>query len=817
MAHDCEPTGCFRTNQRNRRVRAAPQDPPYIENTASTTTTTTTATTSTTEIPSELLSYVSLPDLVNYCPASEPFKPVMYFDAFGGDNIYESNGYKIHEFDNSGIFYIQPYDDSTFQDVQIDFLIVGGGGGGGNFDGGGGGGAGHVKKSSFRFKRGIYEVEIGAGGSIGRNGGNTIIKTLGIKSIGGGAGGDSLTKNAGIGANGGGAGSKSDSDGGVGILGYNGGSSTGNSSGAGGGGAGENGGNTSSDSPHSGKGGAGVPITMDGRGTYAYYGGGGAGDPTDSTSIAAAQGGGGSTISKNGTDGLGGGGAGSGGGGGSGKCIFSYMPITTPPPTTTTLPPPAVPGPVVDFSLEGLYQSVKAKWLSPLAVVGATTITAYEVQVMLGSQTVYQQQILLENLQTEDIHYAVTISDLNDLEGYTCKVSAINSVGQGEISSLTVSTITTTPVTTTTIPPSNSVVGIDIDGDITNGYLEISSLSLNAPPGSERNFTSSIKASGDYVFYDEPVISIFGDILPHIRADSITHSVSSDNTRVTSLLPVVVPDNAQTLGSIFVVAQAVQTTTTTTTTSTTILPELCTSLYNDADFDIIEQAIVDGETSIDNFIPSPNSDSLELIYIPPSGDELALRPLQAFVSETTFPTSIIGTILENSIVPGYPWYNSSYYEIARTEDDSEIYIQGLSENYNLSLFQGKDANGNDILYDNMFYMLRYPPVDNNEILEIYSENIYFNPDNLHTINMTVKLDYICSITNPNVYGSGSESVDGFLTLTIIETRLDSVYNLVSKQVSTRDMRMSGNFNSVISGKTYYYMLDYGTRQKILGT
>ena len=44
---------------------------------------------------------------------------MMYFDAFGGDNVYDSNGYKVHEFDSSGVFVIQPYDDSTFQDVNI--------------------------------------------------------------------------------------------------------------------------------------------------------------------------------------------------------------------------------------------------------------------------------------------------------------------------------------------------------------------------------------------------------------------------------------------------------------------------------------------------------------------------------------------------------------------------------------------------------------------------------------------------------------------------------------------------------------------------
>jgi len=555
---------------------------------------------------------------------------------------------------------------------------------------------------------------------------------------------------------------------------------------------------------------------MDGGSSYTYYGGGGAGDPIVAINIEGSIGGGGGTLSKNGVDGLGGGGAGSGGRGGSGKCIISYKPITTPPPTTTTTPPPAAPGAVVDFTLEGLYRSVKGKWLPPTDQ-GTSDITDYEIQLRRGSEIVYSEQILVSELQTEGLYYTLTISDLDDLQDYQFNVSAINDVGQGEITFLTTTTVTTTPTTTTTIPPSNSVVGVDIDGDITQGYIEISSLSLNAPPGSTRQLTSSIKASGDFVFYEEPTISIFGDILPHIQADNITHSINETKDRISSSIPVIVPNEAETLGSLYIVAEAVETTTTTTTTSTTILPDLCADLYNDADFDIVVQDIVDGEPSINNYIPNPDSEDSELIYLPPSGEELALRPLQVFVSETTFPTNVVGTILPNSIVPGYPWHNSSYYELARTEDDGFSYIDQLPENYNIQILQGQDENGNHILFNNMFYMLEYPPVNDNQILEAYSELIYSNPETLHSINLTIRVDYVCTVTDSNVYGSGNESVDGFLSLTITESKLDAFYTLENKQVSRRDIRMHNSFTSVITGETYYYILDYGVREKILGT
>ena len=52
---------------------------------------------------------------------------------YGGDTFYDSNGYRIHTFKNSGIF-------TVTNPGLIDVLIVGGGAGGGVNVGGGGGG-----------------------------------------------------------------------------------------------------------------------------------------------------------------------------------------------------------------------------------------------------------------------------------------------------------------------------------------------------------------------------------------------------------------------------------------------------------------------------------------------------------------------------------------------------------------------------------------------------------------------------------------------------------------------------------------------------
>jgi hypothetical protein len=64
-----EDRDCFRQDQRNRRVRAAPQDSPYL--TFSNDETTTTTTTTIAPAPPELVQLIQIPDSgVNvYCPS----------------------------------------------------------------------------------------------------------------------------------------------------------------------------------------------------------------------------------------------------------------------------------------------------------------------------------------------------------------------------------------------------------------------------------------------------------------------------------------------------------------------------------------------------------------------------------------------------------------------------------------------------------------------------------------------------------------------------------------------------------------------------
>ena len=72
MAHDCEPTGCFRPDQRSRRVRPGAQDRPYATFTTAAPTATTTTITTLEPNPaaySFLLAKVKIPNSGAICPA----------------------------------------------------------------------------------------------------------------------------------------------------------------------------------------------------------------------------------------------------------------------------------------------------------------------------------------------------------------------------------------------------------------------------------------------------------------------------------------------------------------------------------------------------------------------------------------------------------------------------------------------------------------------------------------------------------------------------------------------------------------------------
>jgi len=137
------------------------------------------------------------------------------FSASGGTETTFS-GYTIHAFTSSGTF-------TPTVAGLVDILVVGGGGGSndgrfnneGSWDGGGGaGGLRYV--TSHPVTAQAYTITVGAGGSLGANGGDS--SGLGITSLGGGYGGESDLAGA-AGGSGGGGGGDSATSGGAGTSG----------------------------------------------------------------------------------------------------------------------------------------------------------------------------------------------------------------------------------------------------------------------------------------------------------------------------------------------------------------------------------------------------------------------------------------------------------------------------------------------------------------------------------------------------------------------------------------------------------------------
>lgn len=75
--------------------------------------------------------------------------------AYGGDIVYDSNGYRIHTFKQNGLF-------TVINTGLIDILVVGGGAGGGVNVGGGGGGI--IYQSNIPVQLGQINIQIGTGG-----------------------------------------------------------------------------------------------------------------------------------------------------------------------------------------------------------------------------------------------------------------------------------------------------------------------------------------------------------------------------------------------------------------------------------------------------------------------------------------------------------------------------------------------------------------------------------------------------------------------------------------------------------------------------
>lgn len=261
--------------------------------------------------------------------------------ATGGQEVYESGGYRYHIFKSSGTFTVN-------EPGWVETLVVSGGGGGGigypasNIGAGGGGGAGGLLQQQRFINAQSYSVIVGAGGSGGNtstvsaptNGNQSSITT--IVSSGGGAGssyrGDGVSGPSylpQIGGSGGG-GSYSFFTGASGISGQgNAGGSCANVAPQYGTGGGGGAGSVGQDGSGSSGGNGGSGLTVWGS----SYAGGGAGGGGEGVGGTATFGGGSSGNSGTPNTGGGGGGAsqgvgsqitGSGGSGGSGIVIIRY-------------------------------------------------------------------------------------------------------------------------------------------------------------------------------------------------------------------------------------------------------------------------------------------------------------------------------------------------------------------------------------------------------------------------------------------------------------------------------------------------------------
>lgn len=823
MAHDCEPSGCFRPDQRNRRVRPGAQDRPYATFTTAAPTAPTTTTTTVAPNPHPynfLLNKVKIPDSGAICPAIETTAPPMLFEAVGGDKQIISNNLIIHKFDSDGSFTIFPYDDEQENfEATINVLLVGGGGGGGPYNGAGGGGAGEVLNSTYQFPKGSVSIVIGSGGDVGFNGLPSTISLSDIKALGGGAGGSAFLDDAQRGASGGGAGGRSDKLGAIGLRGNNGGASIGNVGGGGGGGAGEKGQNAGA-VKNAGAGGDGIAITLDKGKTYTYYGGGGAGDAFTSVSINGGLGGGGSTFAKDGVDGLGGGGAGYGGSGGKGYCVISYKPLTTPPPTTTTTTSTTTPKPEVCLSsgdLSGsidvtisngnyVFNDISSKDYIFKASTGIYTFNnvpdshpiafhSADENIIYTGTTSNGRKPALDGVVREYYHGTVTLDVRGDFNtiSYECWYHGY----MGGRNNLVYDSGCPSPTTTTTtIPPTFNQFRIDYqDFNVGSGYCEKDVEILAGPPDETRTTSVSLKGDSDKVFYSAPLISFAGEGRAYVAEEFSIPEISPDNTTVNYPIVFTMPDQPETRLSVFFTGDAVDVTTTSTTTTTTTKAPLCTAMYHTAT--ITENQ--DGSCE-----QTPEADRL-------------LFPRQIMISRNQFPKEITGTSINdtNSQLIGSPWYNGLHFDIARNLADSQVGAlnDALPDDYKMQL-----PYGDNQIHNNIFYRLHYPQVlDNTVIDESLFYTIYSETNVGYFVRLQVISDYICTVESPDKCGKGSQSVSGFTRFTFSEL-LDGVENVLHNDiVSTYNYRTYGTFTSeVLNSLSFYYLIDFGTRESVVG-
>ena len=238
-------------------------------------------------------------------------------DFSGNGNYWTSNNINVY----GGT--VQSFTSSTTWTAptgvtSVNYLVVAGGGGGGSaatgVSMGGGGGAGGLLQGQLTVVPGTtYTVTVGAGGSAGTNGGNSVFGSITATGGGAGAGGISSFVYAQNGGSGGGGGPYTGLQKGSGIAGqgFDGGSA-GNIDAAGGGGGSSGVGGSISSGTVGGAGGPGTVVGITGS-NVTYAGGGGGGAYLGYTGGAGGSGGGGAGGAN--ADGANATGYGSGGGG----------------------------------------------------------------------------------------------------------------------------------------------------------------------------------------------------------------------------------------------------------------------------------------------------------------------------------------------------------------------------------------------------------------------------------------------------------------------------------------------------------------------
>ena len=786
----CAELKCLRDDGRGQRsdLRETPFTdifvPPSEDSLATTTTTTTTTT-----ISPDLLDLVSYPQDAE-CPYVTTTQPPNYFDATGGNGTSVYNKGKSHIFTSDGSFCINPYYESEFTEVTITYLIVGGGGGGGNNPAGGGGGGGQVRTGSVKLESGCYDITIGLGAEPGNNGSETL--GIGITAVGGGGGG-SVYFDGQDAANGGGGGGKGIGGASTILGGYRGGSSFNYRYGGGGGGAGGHGGTVFTEETKPGVGGTGKSSDIQ-SGVIKYYGGGGAGGAKDGTQQSGGLGGGGSTLSKNGEVNTGGGGAAEGSGG-DGICILHYA-FSTTTTTTTTIVPTQGPDAPADFVVSSVDPyTVTLSW-TPITNTGDCPDVHKYVITYNYDDTVntLEFNMLGNNLLSYDDQnnkFSYEIDQLPVDDEYTYNVFSYNSCDlEGAKSTETFQHVTTTTTTTTTLPPENLLeFRFDFIDFLTNGLIPQSTIiytgEQNARSSLRVEFVVSDNVPDNWLFLEEPSIDFGTGNLELVRGTSIR--MSGDKRSGEVFLDFIMPDSEDAQIQVILTGTASEpTATTTTTTSTTTLPPFCLDIYS---------GLADG---VEPEEEGPNETS-----------DYKLRPLQLFISRRNFPYQLTGEIVEEALEAGRPWYGGKLFEQERTPEDGEAYISSLSDDHNL-LINYDTGFGFDESHSNIFYRLVYPTVVNGQSYIQLSDFIPSLSSDTNQIRYDILVDFVCTVESPDIFGFGTDEIEGFVNLKISERNsgLDDVI-LYENTVRQIDERFTGQFTTA-QNRTYYFMLDYGT-------